>query len=206
MTDSKKTAKASAAKTTAKSVAAKKTTLAKAKPAAKAAKPVVAKKAPAKKVASKTASKAPTKKVGAKAAAKKVASKAAAKAPAKRASNGLPARTLSASEKLKGLVLQALDDLKAKDVVAIDVSARTSVTDTMVIASGTSTRHVKSLADNVSKVCKQNGMPPLSIEGEKEAEWVLVDLGDCVVHVMLPKSREFYALERLWSAPVSAEI
>lgn len=205
MTDSKKTAKASAAKTTAKSVAAKKTTLAKAKPAAKAAKPVVAKKAPAKKVASKTASKAPTK-VGAKAAAKKVASKAAAKAPAKRASNGLPARTLSASEKLKGLVLQALDDLKAKDVVAIDVSARTSVTDTMVIASGTSTRHVKSLADNVSKVCKQNGMPPLSVEGEKEAEWVLVDLGDCVVHVMLPKSREFYALERLWSAPVSAEI
>ncbi len=205
MTDSKKTAKASAAKTTAKSVAAKKTTLAKAKPAAKAVKPVVAKKAPAKKVASKTASKAPTK-VGAKAAAKKVASKAAAKAPAKRASNGLPARTLSASEKLKGLVLQALDDLKAKDVVAIDVSARTSVTDTMVIASGTSTRHVKSLADNVSKVCKQNGMPPLSIEGEKEAEWVLVDLGDCVVHVMLPKSREFYALERLWSAPVSAEI
>jgi ribosome-associated protein len=190
MTDAKKPAKAPAKKTaTSKPAAAKKTAAAKAKPAVKAAKPAAAKKAPA-----------------VKRAASKAAAKATSKVSAKRASNGLPARTLSPSDKLKGLVLKALDDLKAKDVVALDVRARTSVTDTMVIASGTSTRHVKSLADNVVKLCKQNGMPPLSVEGEKEAEWVLVDLGDCVVHVMLPKSREFYALEKLWSAPVSSEI
>ena len=85
-------------------------------------------------------------------------------------------------------------------VVVLDVRNRTSITDDMVFASGTSTRHVKSLADSVAKAARDIKMPPIGVEGEQEAEWVLVDLSDVVVHVMLPKTREFYALERLWSS------
>jgi len=96
-------------------------------------------------------------------------------------------------------VHNALDNLKARDVVRIDVRGKTSVCDYMVIASGTSTRHVKSIADEVIKDVKTLDYQPLGVEGEREAEWVLVDLGDVVVHVMLPRVREFYALERLWT-------
>ncbi|MFC4728196.1 ribosome silencing factor [Coralloluteibacterium thermophilus] len=96
-------------------------------------------------------------------------------------------------------VRNALEEIKAKDVVEIDVAGKTSVTDYMVIASGTSTRHVKSIADEVVKHAKQAGVQPLGVEGEREAEWVLVDLGDVICHVMLPRVREFYALERLWT-------
>lgn len=93
----------------------------------------------------------------------------------------------------------AVEELKAKDVVEIDVRGKSSVTDFLVIASGTSTRHVKSIADEVIKFVKRLDVMPLGVEGEREAEWVLVDLGDVVVHVMLPRVREFYALERLWT-------
>lgn len=93
----------------------------------------------------------------------------------------------------------AVEELKAKDTVEIDVRGKTSVTDFLVIASGTSTRHVKSIADEVVKFAKKLDVQPLGVEGEREAEWVLVDLGDVVVHVMLPRVREFYALERLWT-------
>ncbi len=93
----------------------------------------------------------------------------------------------------------AVGELKAKDVIEIDVRGRTSVCDYMVIASGTSTRHVKSIADEVVRHAKKLDCQPLGVEGEREAEWVLVDLGDVVVHVMLPRVREFYALERLWT-------
>jgi ribosome-associated protein len=96
-------------------------------------------------------------------------------------------------------VLDAVDELKARDVVEIDVRGKSSVTDYMVIASGTSTRHVKSVADEVVKFAKKLDVQPLGVEGEREAEWVLVDLGDVIVHVMLPRIREFYALERLWT-------
>ena len=92
-----------------------------------------------------------------------------------------------------------LEELKAKDVVEIDVRGKSSVCDFMVIASGTSTRHVKSAADEVVRFAKKLDVMPLGVEGEREAEWVLVDLGDVVVHVMLPRVREFYALERLWT-------
>ena len=96
-------------------------------------------------------------------------------------------------------VHDAVENLKAKDVVEIDVRGKSTVTDHLVIASGTSTRHVKSIADEVVKLAKQLDVMPLGVEGEREAEWVLVDLGDVVVHVMLPRVREFYALERLWT-------
>ncbi|HQW80932.1 MAG TPA: ribosome silencing factor [Pseudomonadota bacterium] len=100
---------------------------------------------------------------------------------------------------LRKQVIAALDELKAKEVNEIDIRAKASFADLLFIASGTSTRHVKSIADEVVKFVKKAGMMPLGIEGEKEAEWVLVDLGDIVVHVMLPRIREFYGLERLWS-------
>ncbi len=93
----------------------------------------------------------------------------------------------------------ALAELKAKDVVEIDVRGKSSVADFMIIASGTSTRHVKSSANEVVKFAKKLDVMPLGVEGEREAEWVLVDLGDVIVHVMLPRVREFYALERLWT-------
>ena len=104
------------------------------------------------------------------------------------------------AEALLATVRAAVEELKAKEVVEIDVRGKTSVTDHLVIASGTSTRHVKSIADEVIKQTKQQlGVTPLGVEGEREAEWVLVDLGDVIVHVMLPRVREFYALERLWT-------
>ena len=102
-------------------------------------------------------------------------------------------------DQLLAAVRAAVEEIKAKDVVEIDVRGKTSVADHLVIASGTSTRHVKSIADEVVKFAKNLGAMPLGVEGEREAEWVLVDLGDVIVHVMLPRVREFYALERLWT-------
>jgi ribosome-associated protein len=100
---------------------------------------------------------------------------------------------------LRQTVAMALEELKAREVKEIDVRGKTGITDFMVIASGTSNRHVKAIADEVLKQAKQAGVVPLGTEGEREGEWVLVDLGDIVVHVMLPRVREFYALERLWT-------
>jgi ribosome-associated protein len=100
---------------------------------------------------------------------------------------------------LRKSVIDALEELKAKDVREIDVRGKTSIADLLVIASGTSARHVKSIADEVSKFAKKAGVMPLGVEGEQEGEWVLVDLGDVIVHVMLPRIREFYGLERLWT-------
>jgi len=104
-----------------------------------------------------------------------------------------------ALDALLDTVREAVEELKARDVVEIDVRGKSSVTDFMVIASGTSTRHVKSIADEVVRFAKRLGVTPLGVEGEREAEWVLVDLGDVLVHVMLPRVREFYGLERLWT-------
>lgn len=97
------------------------------------------------------------------------------------------------------LVNGALTEMKAKDITQIDVRGKTSIADFLVVVSGTSTRHVKSIADEVVQHAKRAGAMPLGVEGEREAEWVLVDLGDVIVHVMLPRVREYYALERLWT-------
>ena len=103
-----------------------------------------------------------------------------------------------AADDLRKLVMTALEDLKAEDIVEMDVHDKTSVTDYVVIASGTSNRHVKSIAGNVVAEAKQAGYRTLGVEEKDEAEWVLVDLGDVVVHVMQPKVRDFYDLESLW--------
>jgi ribosome-associated protein len=105
---------------------------------------------------------------------------------------------------LREVVLGALAELKAVDVKALDVRGLTDITDTMVVASGTSDRHVKSLADRVVQRCKEAGFRPYGLEGERDGEWVLLDLQDVVLHVMLPRVREFYALEKLWSGSAAA--
>ena len=102
-------------------------------------------------------------------------------------------------EELKDLVIAALEELKAVDIKVLDVEGKASFTDRMIIASGTSSRHVKSVADNVVMRAKEKGVELLGMEGEITGEWILVDLGDVVVHVMQPEIRDFYNLEKLWT-------
>ena len=101
-------------------------------------------------------------------------------------------------EAVKKLALQALDELKAENIIVLDVRNHASFTDFMIFASGKSTRHVKSIANEIVESAKKANLPPLGIEGEDVGEWVLVDLGDVIVHVMLPDTRQFYELEKLW--------
>lgn len=106
-------------------------------------------------------------------------------------------------EQLKELVVETLADMKARDVTVMDVRGKTAVTDFMVVGSGTSDRHVKAIAETVAYRAKEAGEQPLGTEGLNEGEWALIDLNGVVVHVMLPKVRDFYQLERLWSAPAA---
>jgi ribosome-associated protein len=99
---------------------------------------------------------------------------------------------------LHNAVMAALDDIKAVNVRVLDVRGLTDIADTMVIASGNSDRHVRSIAERVVEKAKAAGFRPFGTEGARDGEWVLVDLQDIVVHVMLPRVREFYALESLW--------
>jgi len=114
-------------------------------------------------------------------------------------------RNKKGARTLMQIVAGALDDLKAADVQVLDVRHLTTVTDTMVVASGRSDRHVRAIASAVVEQCKRAGHRPLGVEGARSGEWVLVDLADVVVHVMLPRVREFYNLEKLWDLPVRAE-
>jgi ribosome-associated protein len=104
------------------------------------------------------------------------------------------ARTVS----LRSIVIDALDDMKALEVKVLDVRGLTDVADTMVIASGTSDRHVRSVAKNVVEKTKAAGFRPHGVEGQQDSDWVLIDLHEMIVHVMLPRTREFYGLEKLW--------
>jgi ribosome-associated protein len=114
-----------------------------------------------------------------------------------------PAKLPRSSElvALERLVLKALEDLKAVNIKVLDVRGLTDVADTMIVASGTSDRHVRAIAESVIVQAKAAGRRPMGTEGEPDGEWVLVDLQDVLVHVMLPRVREFYALEQLWEAP-----
>ena len=103
-------------------------------------------------------------------------------------------------DQLRQLVISCLEDLKANDVQVIDVRGMSPLTDLLIIASGNSTRHVKGMADKLVQKAKQAGCPPLGVEGAREGEWVLVDLNDVIVHLMLPQTRAFYNLEKLWEA------
>ncbi len=201
-----------------------KTAGAKAKSAAKAPAKTAAK-APAKSLAKsppKSLAKSPAKpaatkaKAPAKSSAKppvKVARKKAAPKVASPSPDGKPARAKAPKASAKApdrlavvtkLAVGALEDMKAQQLLVIDVRGRMDVADTLIIASGTSDRHVKSLAANVVIAAKKAGHPPYGVEGERTGEWVLVDLHEVIVHVMLPAVREFYALEKLWEAPAAA--
>jgi len=103
-------------------------------------------------------------------------------------------------DQLKELVINALEDFKAVDIQTIDVSEQNPLTELFVIASGSSSRHVKSMAENLIMRAKAAGCPPLGVEGQRQADWVLVDLNDVIVHLMLPQARAFYNLEKLWQA------
>jgi ribosome-associated protein len=114
--------------------------------------------------------------------------------------NKQTARDELSSAELQQLVVSTLEDLKANDIQDLDVRGRNALTDWFVIASGNSTRHVKSMAEKLIMSAKNAGNPPLGIEGQTQGEWVLVDLNDVIVHLMLPQTRAFYNLEKLWEA------
>ena len=106
-------------------------------------------------------------------------------------------------QQLHQLVLSTLEEFKAVDVKSVDVTGQNPLTDHFVVASGNSTRHVKSMADKLVQAAKAEGVQPLGVEGEREAQWILVDLNDIIVHLMLPQARAFYNIEKLWE--VSSE-
>lgn len=106
-------------------------------------------------------------------------------------------------EELKKLAISTLEDMKAEDILVLDVKDKTTVTDWIIVASGSSSRHVKSIANSVLVAAKEAGGNPLGCEGQEEGEWVLVDLGDVIVHVMQRQAREYYDLESLWSVDIA---
>jgi ribosome-associated protein len=109
-----------------------------------------------------------------------------------------PAKPAAQKSPLRGLITAALDDMKALEVRMLDVRGLTDIADYMVIASGTSDRHVRSVAQRVVEKAKEAGFRPHGLEGMKDGDWVLIDLNEVIVHVMLPRVREFYGLEKLW--------
>jgi ribosome-associated protein len=116
-----------------------------------------------------------------------------------------PAKTVRKPKapSLKTVVLAALDDMKALEVKFLDVRGLTDIADFMVIASGTSDRHVRSVAQRVVEKAKEAGFRPHGVEGQQDGDWVLIDLNEMIVHVMLPRVREFYGLEKLWDMTVT---
>jgi ribosome silencing factor RsfS/YbeB/iojap len=129
----------------------------------------------------------------------KRSTKPKAAGPAKRAATADGTKAAAArAAALKAVVINALDDMKALEIKVLDVRGMTDVADTMVIASGTSDRHVRSVAQRLVEKTKAAGFRPHGVEGQKDSDWVLIDLNEMIVHVMLPRVREFYGLEKLW--------
>ena len=100
---------------------------------------------------------------------------------------------------LENRIIEALEDIKAIDIVQCNVRELTPLTDTMIICSGNSQRHTAAIADKIIEIAKKNKALPLGVEGKERGEWILIDLNDLIVHIMLPATREFYQLESLWS-------
>ncbi|MEG3109839.1 MULTISPECIES: ribosome silencing factor [Pantoea] len=100
---------------------------------------------------------------------------------------------------LQEFVIDKIDDIKGQDIIALDVQGKSSITDCMIICTGTSTRHVSSIAEHVAQESRAAGMAPLSVEGKNASDWVIVDLGEVIVHIMQEESRQLYELEKLWS-------
>jgi ribosome-associated protein len=149
---------------------------------------------PAKAAAGKSAPRKPAKKTA------KSSAGAVAKKASKKATNTVSAivRKPKPPAGVIGVIEGALEDIKAVNVRVLDVRKLTDIADTLVIASGNSDRHVRSIADRVVEFAKKAGYRPMGVEGERDGEWVLVDLQDVIVHIMLPRVREFYRLESLW--------
>lgn len=105
---------------------------------------------------------------------------------------------MKTATEIRDIVVKALKDMKANDVAILNVRKLTNITDFMIVCSGTSSRHVKSIADQLIQTVKSEGIKPIGWEGEDEGDWILVDLSEVIVHIMLPRVREFYNLEKLW--------
>jgi ribosome silencing factor RsfS/YbeB/iojap len=129
-----------------------------------------------------------------KSATKKPTPTLKARKPKKRS----PLAAVPAKPSLQEVIVAALEDMKALEIKVLDVRGLTDIADTMVIASGTSDRHVRSVAQRVVERTKQAGYRPHGVEGQQDSDWVLIDLSETIVHVMLPRVREFYGLEKLW--------
>lgn len=106
---------------------------------------------------------------------------------------------MQSSEALLKLVELTLEENKAKNIRPLDVHELTSIADYMVVATATSKRHASAMADKLVRAAKKQNTKPVGVEGENDSEWILIDLGDVIVHIMLPEAREFYSLEKLWS-------
>jgi ribosome-associated protein len=136
-------------------------------------------------------------------AAAKPAPTAPGSAPSKDTTKNRAESAAARAASLKAVVINALDDMKALEIKVLDVRGLTDVADTMVIASGTSDRHVRSVAQKVVEKTKAAGFRPHGVEGQQDSDWVLIDLNEMIVHVMLPRVREFYGLEKLWDMTVT---
>jgi ribosome-associated protein len=119
--------------------------------------------------------------------------------------SSLKQHSQSDSRALCDIAVNSLEDSKGDAIQVIDLTDRSTFADYMIVVSGSSTRQVKAMADRLVQRCKAVGYAPLGVEGDREAEWVLVDLADVVVHLMLPQTRAFYNLEKLWTAPLPAQ-
>lgn len=129
-----------------------------------------------------------------------------AAAPKKKTQTIEPAAAATAEPQMIDVVLKSLDDAKAEQTVAIDITGKSSLSDHMVVTSGRSNRHVSAVADQVVKALRENGFGKPRVEGLPHADWVLVDGGDVIVHIFRPEVREFYNLEKMWQADFAADV